>query len=156
MAARLFDLTFPLAVPFWALMILLPGWSRTRRIIASPLIVLPPLVVYTVLALPRMDVFWPVVSQPSLEGLRVFLATPEGAALIWAHLIAFDLFVGRWMYLDSRERRIHPLLMAPVLVFTILLSPFGLVSYLVLRTVAGRAPAPAADPASGVAATPAR
>ena len=60
------------------------------------------------------------------------------------------------MYLDSRERRIHPLPMAPVLVLTILLSPFGLVSYLVLRTVAGRAPAPATDPASRVAATPAR
>jgi hypothetical protein len=38
------------------------------------------------------------------------------------------------MYLDSRERRIPAPLMAPVLVLAIVLSPFGLMAYLVLRT----------------------
>jgi hypothetical protein len=28
------------------------------------------------------------------------------------HFLAFDLFVGRWVYLDSRERGISALLMA--------------------------------------------
>jgi hypothetical protein len=41
MTGLLFGLTFAVAAPFWALMILLPGWSWTRRIVASPLIVLP-------------------------------------------------------------------------------------------------------------------
>ena len=45
----LFTLTFPLAAPFWALMILAPGWSVTRRVIGSPLIAVPPVLVYAAL-----------------------------------------------------------------------------------------------------------
>jgi hypothetical protein len=37
------------------------------------------------------------------------------------------------MYLDSRERRLHPLLMSPLLVLTVLLSPIGFPLYLALR-----------------------
>jgi hypothetical protein len=65
--------------------------------------------------------------------VRDILATADGTTLVWAHLIAFDLFIGAWMYRDSRERSIHPLVMAPILVLTILLSPFGLTTYLAVR-----------------------
>lgn len=131
--ASLFGLTFYLAVPFWALMIIAPGWRWTRRIAASPWIAVAPLVVYLLVALPEFGTLWNVVSRPDLETLRAFLGQPAGAAAIWAHLIGFDLFVGRWMYLDARARRIHPLAMAPVLLLTILLSPIGLLAYLTLR-----------------------
>ncbi|MEU6643811.1 ABA4-like family protein [Saccharomonospora sp. NPDC046836] len=131
--ATLFDITFYLAAPFWALMILAPRWSWTERIIASPWIVLPPLVVYTVLAAGDLGELWRVVSNPDLEALRAFLGKPEGAAAIWAHLIAFDLFIGRWMYRDARERGVRHVFLAPILVLTILLSPFGLLAYLLIR-----------------------
>ncbi|HCT81211.1 MAG TPA: DUF4281 domain-containing protein [Micromonosporaceae bacterium] len=133
MTARLFDLAFPLAVPFWALMILAPTWSWTRRIIGSPLIVLPPLAVYLVAVAPIFPEFAAEMLSPDLAGVQAILATAGGTTLVWAHLIAFDLFIGRWMYLDSRERKIHPLIMAPVLVLTILLSPLGLLTYLAIR-----------------------
>jgi hypothetical protein len=58
------------------------------------------------------------------------------AAAIWAQLIAWDLFIGRWMHLESRSLRIHPLVMAPVYALTILLSPFGFSTFLVVRSVA--------------------
>ncbi|MEV0809816.1 abscisic acid-deficient protein Aba4 family protein [Micromonospora sp. NPDC050200] len=35
MTGTLFTLTFAVAAPFWALMILLPHWSRTARIVHS-------------------------------------------------------------------------------------------------------------------------
>lgn len=38
------------------------------------------------------------------------------------------------MYLDSRDLTIHPVLMAPVLVLTILFAPIGLLAYLAPRT----------------------
>jgi hypothetical protein len=120
-------------------MILAPWWSWTRRIIGSPLIVLPPLVIYFVQIAPILGEFALAMLRPSLDGVHDILAGIDGTAAIWAHLIAFDLFVGRWMYLDSREKGLHGLLMAPVYVLTILLSPFGLVVYFVLRVVAVRA-----------------
>ncbi len=131
----LFSLAFPLAVPFWALMIFAPAWSWTRRIIASPLVVVPPLLVYVALLVPQFAAFAGPVVSADLPGIAAVLGTPAGAAAIWAHAIGFDLFVGRWMYLDSRERGSHPLLMAPLLVLTILLSPLGLLAYLLLRAL---------------------
>jgi hypothetical protein len=131
----LFTLTFPLAAPFWALMILAPGWSVTRRIIASPWIAVPPVLVYAALVLPQFATVFAAVASPELPGVAALLATPVGAAAGWAHFIAFDLFVGRFIYLDGRERGIHPLIAAPVLVLTILLGPLGLLAHLLLRAV---------------------
>lgn len=148
MTRVLFDLTFYVAAPFWALMILAPGWSWTRRVIGSPLIVLPPLVIYFVQIAPILGQFALAMLRPSLDGVHDVLATADGTAAVWAHLIAFDLFVGRWMYLDSRERGLHGLLMAPVYVLTILLSPFGLVAYFAIRLLAKRRAA-AASPIAG-------
>ena len=136
----LFNLTFYLAVPFWLLMIVAPRWAVTEKIVASPWIATPPLAVYLLVVLPHFGQLWEAVSQPDLGVLQAFLGTGYGAAAIWAHLIAFDLFIGRWMYWQARERGIHPLVMAPILVLTILLSPIGLLVFLVVREVAARKP----------------
>jgi len=133
MTEPLFDIAFPLVVPFWALIILAPTWRWTRRIIASPLIVVPPLVVYTILVAPHLGELWATMSQPSLSGLLAFLSTPWGTAAVWAQVLAWDLFIGRWMYHQSLRIGIHPLVMGPLFVFTILLSPFGLLLFLVVR-----------------------
>lgn len=132
--ALLFDLAFWVTVPFWVLMIFAPGWTWTRRVIGSPLIMLPTLVVYTVLAVPLLPELWAAVSAPELGGFQAFLADDGAAALIWAQIIAWDLFIGRWIYFDGRRRGVHPVLMAPVLVFTILLSPFAVLLWFVVRT----------------------
>ncbi|MGQ0572615.1 MAG: ABA4-like family protein [Pseudonocardia sp.] len=140
----LFALAFPLAAPFWTLMIFAPGWSVTRRILASPLVVVPPALVYALAVLPNLATVWPAVTSPTAAGVAALLGTALGAAAGWAHFIAFDLFVGRWAYLDSRERGVHPLVMAPVLVLTILLAPLGLLAYLLVRTLTpAREPQPA-------------
>jgi len=143
MTGTLFTLTFAVAAPFWALMILLPRWVWTVRIVTSPLIVAPVLVIYAVLVIPAFGEVLPAVAAPTLDGVRDLLGTADGAAAAWAHMIAFDLFVGRWAFLDSRERRVPALVMAPVLVLTILLGPLGLAAYLGVR--ARWAPAPARD-----------
>ena len=66
---------------------------------------------------------------------KMSLGEPAGATIGWVHFLAFDLFVGRWAYLDSRERSISAWLMAPVLFFTLMFGPMGFVLYLVLRTI---------------------
>ncbi|MEV6931295.1 ABA4-like family protein [Dactylosporangium sp. NPDC051485] len=129
----LFQLAFLAAVPFWALMILLPTWRWTRAIVSSPLIALPTLVVWALAIAPAFGDFAREMLSPDLEGLRELLARDEVVAAVWAQVLAWDLFVGRWIYLDSRARGLHPLLVAPVLVLTILLSPIGLPLYLALR-----------------------
>ena len=141
MTSRVFDLSFYVAAPFWLLMIAAPHWAWTRRIISAPLIVLPVLVVWLVLAVPVFPDLVALVVRPELDGLVEFVRDDGALAALWAQIIAWDLFIGRWMYLDSRERDVHPLVMGPLLVVTVLLSPIGLPVYLASRRWLGRRPA---------------
>lgn len=131
----LFDLSFLLAVPVWLLMILAPNWRYTTRVAASPLTVVPILVVYTALAIPVLPELWTLVSEPTLPKLQDLVADADGAGAVWAQIIAWDLLIGQWMFLESRKWGIHPLVMSPLLVLTILLSPFALPVFLALRAV---------------------
>ena len=63
------------------------------------------------------------------------LGTSAGATAAWAHFLAFDLFVGRWAYLDSRERNISAWIMAPVLFLILMLGPLGFAMYLGVRAL---------------------
>jgi hypothetical protein len=133
MAETLFQLAFLVTVPFWALMILTPTWRWAHRIVSSPLIVLPTLVVWAFAIAPAFGDFAREMLNPDLAGVKALLVSDDVVAAVWAQVIAWDLFIGRWMYLDSRRRGLHPLLMAPVMVLTILLSPIGFPLYLALR-----------------------
>ncbi|MBK3584014.1 ABA4-like family protein [Streptomyces microflavus] len=133
MTGTLFEVTFYLAAPFWLLMIFAPGWSVTTRLVSSPLTVLPLLAVYTVLAVQVFPELWTAVSSPDIDTFRELAALAEGAGALWAQVIAWDLLIGQWMFLQARKLEFSPWLMGPLLVLTILLSPFGLLVFLALR-----------------------
>ena len=139
----LFRLSNVLVLPFWALMILLPRWRWTTRVIRSPFVSGAPAALYATIVLPRLREIWPAVSRPTLSGIAALLGSPAGATIAWVHFLAFDLFVGRWIYLDSEERHVSAWLMAPVLFLTLMLGPAGFLFYLVVRSVAAGSPAPA-------------
>jgi hypothetical protein len=126
-----------LPLPFWFLMIVLPHWRGTQRVMRGRLAVMPLLAAYTVFLLPLLPSFLslPFRHEPlRLSELAQLLSRPEAALVAWIHFLAFDLFVGRWAYRDSRERRVSAWLMAPVLLLTLLFGPLGLLLYLMLRT----------------------
>ena len=127
-------------LPFWFLMIVLPRWRVTRVIIGSiwPFVLLP--AVYAVLVVPKLPEVLPVLLNPKLAAIAQFLGTPEAAVVGWIHFLAFDLFVGRWIYLDSRRQGISPWVTVPVLFLTLMFGPCGLLVYLLAF---GRRSAPA-------------
>lgn len=124
-----------LVLPFWAVMILLPGWRWTERLMRSPLVSLAPAALYTTLVFPRLGEIWPAVARPTLNGIAPLLGSPAGATIAWVHFLAFDLLVGRWIYLDSRERHVSGWFIAPLLFLTLMLGPAGFLLYLGLRSV---------------------
>ncbi|WP_327120419.1 ABA4-like family protein [Nocardia sp. NBC_01730] len=143
MTNLLFDITFWFAAPFWALMVLAPRWRQTSAVVASPLICVPPLVIYTALIVPKFGAFAGTLIDPHLAGLQSVLGEGTGAAAAWAHFVALDLFLGRWIFLDSRARGLPPLLISPLLVLTILFAPIGVLLYLLIRLT--RTPLPVSD-----------
>jgi len=135
---QLFQISNLLVMPFWALMILAPRWRWTQRIVGSLWIVVPPALLYAALVLPGMGQLLPALANPSLDGIAGLLGLPSGAVIGWIHFLAFDLFVGRWAYLDSQQRGISPWLVSPALFFVLMFGPLGLLLYLVVRRFASQ------------------
>jgi hypothetical protein len=146
---RFFELGNLLVTPFWLTMILAPRWRVTERLQRWPIGALAPALVYALLVLPRLGEILPVVARPDLGAVAALLATPAGATVAWAHFLAFDLLVGRWIYLDARQRGLSAWISGPLLALTLLLGPLGLLAYLTVRAALPRVRAVAARVADG-------
>lgn len=133
-----FQIAGGFVLPFWAAMIFAPRARFTLVSMRSALPVLALAGLYAVLVLPRVGALWAELAQPRLPGMTALLGSPEGATIGWVHFLAFDLFVGRWIYLDSRDRSFSPWVLGPVLLLTLMFGPLGLVAYSLLRLGAGK------------------
>jgi len=132
---RVFSGSALLVFPFWLAMLAAPRWRVTRMVMGSPAVVLGAVALYAWLVLPALGTVLPVVVHPTLATVMALLNQPAAATAAWAHFLAFDLFVGRWIYLDALDRKLPRPAVAATLVLTLLLGPLGLASYLALRTV---------------------
>jgi hypothetical protein len=146
----LFLLVNLLPLPFWFLMIVLPHWRGTQRVMRGRVVLVPLLAAYAVVLISQrhdLGTLLTTPEPPTLTRLAQTLGRQEWALLAWIHFLAFDLFVGRWEYRDSRERQISAVVMAPVLLLTLLFGPLGLLVYLLVRALFRRRPTPLASSA---------
>jgi hypothetical protein len=130
----IFALSNLLVMPFWLLMLLVPQWSWTKRVMASLWPVVLVALLYAGLLLSQIGPMLATLANPTLAGIAAGLGQPAGATVAWAHLLAFDLFVGRWAYLDSRENDIPAWIASPLLFFILMAGPLGFLVYLGGRT----------------------
>ena len=131
---QLFSFSNLLVMPFWGLMIFLPYWRVTEQLMKSLWVVVPVALLYAALILPSISSVFTGLSSPTLDGIMTFLAEPTAATAAWAHFLAFDLFVGRWVYLDGRSHKISAWFISPILIFVFMLGPIGFLLYLLVRT----------------------
>lgn len=137
----IFDTSFLLVAPFWALMILAPYWSITRRVTSSPAIAIGPAIIYALLVLPRLATVLPIVARPELHTVAALLGSPDGATIGWQHFLAFDLLIAQRIHAGAVARGFSAWLLAPLLLLTLLLGPIGWLVALalgLLRPVAPR------------------
>jgi hypothetical protein len=129
----LFHIVNGAVLPFWLLLLAAPRWWVTRRLMDTP--VGPALFagLYVVLLVPSLPALVPLLARPDLDSITDLLGKPQGAVVGWAHFLTFDLFVGRWEYLDAHQRGLSHWLLAPALALTLLFGPLGLLTYLLLR-----------------------
>ncbi len=121
-------------LPFWALMVLLPNWSFTQRLMQSyiPFAALASLYVYLFATLDGsiLEAF----SDPQLEltGLAGMFANAQVMALGWVHFLVMDLFVGRWIYQQGQEKGIFTRHSLALCLFA---GPFGLLVHFVTAAI---------------------
>ena len=127
---QVFSLSSLLVMPFWFLMIFLPRWKYTKIIIGSPFIIVPAALLYALLIIPNIGSTFMSLLNPNLEGISKLLGSSSGATVAWIHFLAFDLFVGRYAYLESQKRNFNPILMGFVLFSILMYGPLGALIFL--------------------------
>ena len=134
MMTVIFNFLNILVMPFWLLMLFAPHWQWTKRIMASfwPIVLVA--LLYAGLLLSQIGPIVGTLANPTLVTVAGILGQPTGATIAWAHFLAFDLFVGRWAYLDSREKEITAWIVSPLLFFILMVGPLGFLLYLLGRT----------------------
>jgi hypothetical protein len=127
----LFSIAGTLVLPGWALLIFLPRWKWTARLIAAVLIpgILALLYVYLVV----VHFFAAEGGFGSLADVALLFQEPAVLLAGWVHYLAFDLFIGAWEVRDAQRVDVHHLFVVPCLVLTFMLGPAGLLLYLLLR-----------------------
>jgi len=127
----LFQWSNRLAMAGWILLIVLPRFRWTARLVTA--VVIPAVlgVLYVFLAV--RYVMGEMSSFGSLSGVSAMLQTPEVMLAGWLHYLAFDLFVGSWEVRDAQAGGISHLVVIPCLLLTFVLGPTGLLAYLILR-----------------------
>ena len=130
-------------LPFWFLIIFFPRWSVTHQIMKSALPLVLPASVHTafivMLLRSRPDLKDDYSALFPLSSNKVITKMTERdmATVSWLHMLPGDLFIGRWIYLDSRKRNLNPWLVSLPLVVTCTSGSIGFVCYLLFRVLKG-------------------
>jgi hypothetical protein len=130
---QVFSLSSLLVMPFWFLMVFLPRWKYTKTIIGSPFILVPAALLYAALVIPNIGSTFAQLANPNLESISKLLGSSSGATVAWVHFLAFDLFVGRYAYLESQKRNFNPILMGFVLFSILMYGPLGALIFLAVN-----------------------
>jgi hypothetical protein len=126
-AYRIMNLT-PLL--WWLAMIIAPKWRITKALTTSRGLFAGLAIFYSAFLLKAITEVGPLNYGMYEQGPRRLFKSNAGILAGWAHYLAFDLFVGVWIYrtglAEKRSTRLSLLL-------TFLAGPLGLLSFLVQR-----------------------
>ncbi|WP_155897885.1 ABA4-like family protein [Allocoleopsis franciscana] len=153
MFAQLFNIANLFVLPFWVLMILLPNWGITRKVMESylPFVALALLYIYLFISsiTPESAA---ALSNPQLADIARFFADEKAAATGWIHFLVMDLFVGRWIYLEGQRTGIWTVHSLALCLFA---GPMGLLSHILTHWISQRfSSSPDSDSATPSTGTP--
>jgi len=127
----LFTVCNGLAIAGWSLLIFLPKWTWTQRLISGVLIPFMLGGVYLYLfMLHRGSVQG---SFQSLNELQLLMTNPGFLIAGWVHYLSFDLFIGAWQVRDAHRLGLQHWHIVPCLLFTGLYGPVGFLLYFTVR-----------------------
>lgn len=128
MLTQLFTGANLFVLPFWALMILLPNWGVTRRVMESylPFVALAGLYLYLLVGSITPESAQ-ALANPQLADIARVFADEKVAAVGWVHFLVMDLFVGRWIYWEGQRTGVFT---THSIVLSLFAGPLGLLSHI--------------------------
>ena len=127
----LFNIANLYVLPFWLLMIILPNWKITHKVISSYLLFVPLALLYIILFFGTLDSdSIAAFSNPTLPVIAQLFSQKPVMLTGWIHFIILDIFVGRYIYLEGQSKGIWTI---HSLIFCFFAGPIGLLSHIVTR-----------------------
>ena len=123
-------------IPFWFLLIVLPGHPITNFFVQSVIIPLLLAAAYVYLSYNiyqngnMLDGF---ELYSGLDGLYSMFSNEALLLIFWLHFLAISLFAGSWIVGDSKKYFIPKIVTIPSLILTYFTGPVGLVFYWFIR-----------------------
>ncbi|MBI4779729.1 MAG: DUF4281 domain-containing protein [Oscillatoriophycideae cyanobacterium NC_groundwater_1537_Pr4_S-0.65um_50_18] len=132
----LFDSANFFVLPFWLLMIGLPNWGVTRRVMESflPFVLLAGVYIY-LFSMSLDPDSAQSFANPSLADIARLFANENVAAAGWVHFLVMDLFVGRWIYWEGQRTGVWT---RHSLIICLFAGPMGLLSHIVTGWITQR------------------
>tara|TARA_B100000575_G_scaffold148723_1_gene118636 strand:+ start:9364 stop:9807 length:444 start_codon:yes stop_codon:yes gene_type:complete len=120
--------------PFWFAMLINPREEKTKRMLKGPWFYLGPIIIwYILMALNPQGLIDLAGGSNNDEGFLIglanALATKPGVTATWAHMVAGDFFVTRWIWLKCIENNANKWIMRLSIFFGVMLMPIGLAIY---------------------------
>ena len=137
----IYDVSFFLSTmwvgPFWFAMLVYPEHDITERAVRGPWFFLGPILIWFVVTASDPEGLVELASDsmdPSnaMSGLATLLGTRAGAAAAWAHMVAGDIFVTRWMWKRCIDRGAERWITAATVFFGVMLMPVGVALHVAL------------------------
>lgn len=131
--AQLFTGANLFVLPFWVLIIVLPNWGVTRRVMSSdlPFVALAGLYLYLLAGTITSDSAQ-ALANPQLADIARLFAQEQAAATGWVHFLVMDLFVGRWIYLEGQRTGLWTVHSLALCLFA---GPLGLLSHILTHWI---------------------
>lgn len=116
--------------PFWVLMLAKPFDEITNKWCNGFLIVLGPVFAYFLVLIMNPNILLEIFNpDPTLilEALATALGTPAGAVLTWAHIVAGDILVTRWLWKKGVDAELDLNKIRVMVLFGVMLMPVAII-----------------------------
>jgi hypothetical protein len=123
-------------IPFWFLLIFLPGHQVTNFFVQSVIIPLLLAAGYIYLSYKiylNGNILDGFELYSGLDGLYSMFSNEALLLIFWLHFLAISLFAGSWIAGDSKKYFIPKIVTIPSLILTYFTGPVGLVFYWFIR-----------------------
>ena len=131
---QIFNIANMAAMLGWFLLIIVPNWRYTHKVVQGALIPILLSGLYLFLMITHFGEM-NEGSFDSLDQLAILFSNKNLILLGWVHYLAFDLWIGTWEYSDARKHGIHRLILLPCQLLTFFAGPIGLILYITIRNI---------------------
>ena len=131
----IYDISFILSTiwvgPFWFAMLFNPRKDQTHKLLKGPWFFLGPILIWFLITAISPQGIADLLNNSGgqsgfLESLSKGLATKAGLTATWAHMVAGDIFVTRWIWKRCIEKNTNIWIMRLSIFFGVMLMPVGL------------------------------